>query len=314
MNCVQNCCAVSVAERMVGDMRQFNDDSDSSLDGGEFDFEIMIPSNNAGDSGSDDGEFHFEVMRPSNDGEDSGTDDDELDFKVRNPNSDYEKLADKFENDSFNSKESFLGRNIGVLIVLLILVWHLGDYIDFGKLISLPFGKTFVDMRDLKLYRKIKIGKQVWMAENLNHSMSGCKSFTTRKRRRAPDEHAYAKLYDWDMAHNACPEGWRLPGNDDWDKLIDYVGGQEIAGTKLKFKKSRVMSWNGADEYGFSALPGGFYNNGNLNDFHSAGFWWSATEYDDENAFIRHVHGGLTSMNRGNAIKTAMMSVRCIKY
>jgi uncharacterized protein (TIGR02145 family) len=201
-------------------------------------------------------------------------------------------------------------------------------------------GNTFVDERDGKTYKKVTIGMQVWMAENLNYEVTGSKCgnestgwLTDNK----DDCNKYGRLYDWSTAMGIetkynnqywaggdvnrtgiCPVGWHVPSDAEWTTLTDYVGGAATAGTKLKSS----TGWNsysgvpvGTDQYGFAALPGGDGRSGG--DFLSAGnfgYWWSATEYhpygawywgmgcdDDEIVF------------RSNFYKTVLFSVRCVQ-
>jgi uncharacterized protein (TIGR02145 family) len=167
-------------------------------------------------------------------------------------------------------------------------------------------GNMFTDSRDSKPYKKVTIGSQVWMAENLNYDVPNVTSDVCYNN--SPDSCVkYGRLYDWgtamgledsyygktwggsDVNHQGvCPVGWHLPSNAEWTQLTDFVGGASTAGTKLKSS----TGWNsysgvpaGTDDFGFSALPGG---NGNSDGYFSSagnyGTWWSATEYDAYNA------------------------------
>ena len=165
-------------------------------------------------------------------------------------------------------------------------------------------GVTFADSRDGKSYKRVQIGNQVWMAENLNYDIPDNTSDVCYAN---ADSNCvkYGRLYDWGTAmglgwsyygttwggsdvkrQGVCPVGWHLPSNAEWTTLVSYVenagGCTSCAGTKLKSS----TGWNsyqnipvGTDEYGFSALPGGYGNSGG--DFYGAGYfgyWWSATE------------------------------------
>jgi len=137
---------------------------------------------------------------------------------------------------------------------------------------SSPAPNTFTDPRDGKVYKTVKIGNQVWMAENLNYDASGSKCYNNDP----ANAEKYGRLYDWETAKKVCPAGWHLPSEEEWEILIDFVGGAEIAGTKLKAK----FGWNdfnGTDDFGFSALPGGRMSYGFCEVGYS-GFWWSASE------------------------------------
>jgi len=152
---------------------------------------------------------------------------------------------------------------------------------------------TFTDPRDKKAYKTTKIGKQTWMAENLNYNAEGSACYDDKP----ANCQKFGRLYKWETAMKACPAGWHLPYDVEWDILMDAVGGVETAGTKLKAKSGWFYEGkpkgNGEDKYGFSALPthkGGVYSDGSgmfyeKND--DDGRWWSASEFDALNAYFR---------------------------
>jgi len=187
-----------------------------------------------------------------------------------------------------------------------------------------PTKTPFVDDRDGKTYNKVTIGTQTWMAENLNYddpiiTTDACYDNN-------PDSCAkYGRLYDWYTAmggansstavpsgvQGVCPVGWHLPSDDELEILVNYVGGYEIAGTKLKSETGWNNNGSVTDEYGFSALPGGFGGGGS---FYSAGFsglWWSATEGSDSMAWYRYSGG--VYVGREPYSKANLLSVRCVQ-
>jgi len=101
----------------------------------------------------------------------------------------------------------------------------------------------FKDPRDGKTYRTVEIGTQVWMAQDLDyHGEDGylglCFWDKPEIKRLHPDNcKDFGRLYNFEEAKSACPEGWRLPFIDEWETLIDFAGGEEVAGKKLKAKK-----------------------------------------------------------------------------
>jgi len=134
--------------------------------------------------------------------------------------------------------------------------------------------KSFTDPRDNKQYKMVTIGNQTWMAENLNYNASGSKCYDN-------DENnckKYGRLYNWETAREACPNGWYLPSKIKWDILVNFAGGKDIAGKKLKATKGwnyddkNARTGNGTDEFGFSALPGGAHANGNFDCAGDIGF------------------------------------------
>jgi len=134
------------------------------------------------------------------------------------------------------------------------------------------------DKRDGKTYKTVKIGTQIWMAENLNYNAEGSDCYNNLK-----NCEIYGRLYNWEIARKSCPNGWRLPGDADWKTLIATVNGDgEILNAKSGWEK---CSRNGTDDYGFSALPGGstFYDYSY--DIGRGGYWWSASEHNNYEAY-----------------------------
>jgi len=176
-------------------------------------------------------------------------------------------------------------------------------------------GNTFVDSRDGKKYRTVKIGDQIWMAENLNYNADGSKCYGND----IANCDRYGRLYDWNTAKKACPSGWHLPYQNEWQKLLDFAGGNKIAGKKLKVSIGWDRRGGGTDALGFSALPGGYYN-ATSNDFILIGVfgnWWSANEhYNKSDVYIMYIKGFGDSAENGAAThfpKNNLFSVRCLQ-
>jgi len=182
-------------------------------------------------------------------------------------------------------------------------------------------------------FRTVTIGTQTWMAENLNCNVRGSKCYDNNSANCAK----YGRLYDWATAmglpsscnssgcsnqiqskhKGICPSGWHIPSNDDWKVLMDYVGGSETAGTKLKAKIGWNESDNGTDEFEFSALPGGWgYSDGSFSDVGDYGFWWSASEDKEvsKDASSRRMGYNYERMDDWfSSSKPCLFSVRCVK-
>jgi uncharacterized protein (TIGR02145 family) len=174
---------------------------------------------------------------------------------------------------------------------------------------------SFTDSRDGKSYKAIKINTQIWMAENLNYDVPNVSSDVCYDNNTSYCA-TYGRLYTWEEAKSACPAGWHLPSDVEWVVLIDYADYYwETASTKLKAKSGWDGNYNGTDEYGFSALPGGFGSLGG--NFYRAGnssIWWSAAE---NIALIIYSNWGVDYYNEyvygiigDEAIK---FSVRCVQ-
>jgi uncharacterized protein (TIGR02145 family) len=170
-----------------------------------------------------------------------------------------------------------------------------------------------------KTYKTVKIGTQTWMAENLNYETKSSKCYQNN-----PDNCVkYGHLYDWETAMKICPKGWRLPNNTDWDKLFRFVDGDigskkpydsPTAGKHLKAASGWNNNGNGTDDYGFSALPGGWGNSGG--DFDLAGYngrWWSANIGNSGNAYYRIMSYSNERTYWYSIFKSFLFSVRCLQ-
>ena len=174
-----------------------------------------------------------------------------------------------------------------------------------------------------KIYKTAKIGTQTWLAENLNYEAEGSVCYKNNPKYGAK----YGRLYNWETAMKVCPEGWHLPTNEEWDKLLRFVDGDkgtespynsETAGQHLK----TVSGWNfykeyygnGTDDYGFSALPSG--NGGSDGSFNGAGHyggWWSAGEYNNDYAYGRSMIYYREYAHWYYSDKSNLYAVRCVK-
>lgn len=186
-----------------------------------------------------------------------------------------------------------------------------------AKVTDNKFG-TFKDSRDGKVYKTVKIGDQIWFAENLAYkTKSDCWAYNNDDRNIAK----YGYLYYWKAAKQACPQGWHLPTEAEWSELISYLGGNNAAGGKMK----ATTLWNSpntgaTNESGFSALPAGSCGIGGFAklEFCRIGelcFWWSATKND--NSIIPLVY--MLNYNEATIVQTSgdsmleSYSVRCVK-
>ena len=168
--------------------------------------------------------------------------------------------------------------------------------------------KFFCDTRDNQLYGYVRIAQgntaQIWMTKNLNYktnSGSWCYSNDTANCTK------YGRLYTWSAATGACPAGWRLPSTQNWRTLFDLVGGKSTAAKKLKSK-----SWNGTDNYEFSALPGGSYSEPTFANAGSYAYFWTSTADNDRSAQSIDM-SSYDSPTENSYVKSRGFSVRCLK-
>jgi uncharacterized protein (TIGR02145 family) len=188
------------------------------------------------------------------------------------------------------------------------------------------------------------------MAENLNYNASGSKCYGNN----AANCDIYGRLYDWATAmdlppscnsiscssqiqtkhRGVCPSGWHIPSSEDWGKLSRYADGTSgtFAGyespTAGRYLKA-TSGWKGydgtigndgsTDQYGFTALPGGYCSSGGNDgsctfDFVGGfGNWWSASEIDSDDAYGRGMIYHDENAYWNNEFKAFSLSVRCLK-
>ena len=180
----------------------------------------------------------------------------------------------------------------------------------------------FVDKRDNQTYNWIRIGSQVWMAENLNYKSTGG-SWCYKDKSSNCDK--YGRLYTWETAKKVCPAGWHLPSDDEWKELEMYLGMSQAdaddtgwhgidEGDKLKATSGWNNNGNGTNSSGFTALPGGLrYTNGTFYDLGYYARFWSATELNSSLAWNRNLYHGNSRMYRNYSDKNNWFSVRCLK-
>jgi len=168
---------------------------------------------------------------------------------------------------------------------------------------------SFTDARDSKTYKTVKLDNQTWLAENLNYNANGSKCYENQE----SNCQKYGRLYNWSTAKSACPSGWHLPSDNEWQVLVDGSSG-EGAGTMLKSSSGWESNSNGEDAFGFSALPGGYGDSSGDFDFVGKyGSWWSSTEGSASNAYGRDVSYSGANVHRDNYGKTYFFSVRCVQ-
>jgi len=171
---------------------------------------------------------------------------------------------------------------------------------------------TFTDVRDGKIYKKVQIGTQVWMAENLAYkASSGCWAYDNILTNVAK----YGYLYSWETAKTACPAGWHLPSKAEWEILTDFLGGDSIAGSKLKSSKGADGTTIVPSKSGFAAVMGGCHStvNGTFIYLGTSGYWWCSTEIDNKFAVIRALGCDAIQLDTYEINKETGFSVRCVK-
>lgn len=172
--------------------------------------------------------------------------------------------------------------------------------------------ESFTDTRDGQTYKTIKIGTQTWLAENLNYDVGNSSCYDNS----ASNCTAYGRLYDWETATSVCPTGWHLPSDDEWTELINYLGGEALAGGRMK--ETGTSYWNSpnsdaSNSSGFSARPGGRQLTNGYANINQAGYWWSSTESSSTSAYNRYLIYNGGSVTKTGPDKGTGQSVCCVK-
>ena len=190
---------------------------------------------------------------------------------------------------------------------------------------------TLTDTRDGKVYKTVKIGDQVWMAENLNFETDSSFCYSDSAYFCA----MHGRLYKWAAAvgksesecgygntcslpsgdvQGVCPSGWHLPSKAEFKSLIATVGEDSTAGKVLKSASGWTAGGYGTDDFGFAALPAGTRGHGGgYGGAYFLGFFWSSTEIGDNSAFNMYLTFDGDSVHQSVDIKDFAFSVRCVK-
>jgi uncharacterized protein (TIGR02145 family) len=205
------------------------------------------------------------------------------------------------------------GKKIAVWHVLEELPELVGDDISFVVEIFPWVDGTFKDLRDGKNYKTVTIGNQIWMAENLAFKPNSGNYWAYENDSLNLQKYGY--LYDWQTAKRVCPSGWHLPSDEEWTILTNYLGGESVAGGKMK----TTMGWDApnigaSNTSGFSGLPGGYRNfMGSFIALGNLGYWWSSTESLTNNAWYRFLFYNFDSVTRFSNDKKDGFSIRCLR-
>ncbi len=188
------------------------------------------------------------------------------------------------------------------------------------------------------IYHTIVIGKQCWMRENLNIGKWTDQAILQRQGNNGIVEKycfgndfvqcdLWGGLYQWDEmmqyvetsgTQGICPPGWHIPTAMDLKSLIGFLGGESMAGGKLKTTGSRdwqIPNVGATNSSGFSAYPGGYldYMAQKWYDQHRAGYYWTSERMSDGTAEAMTLSFRNTTVSRYEEYKPSALSVRCIR-
>ena len=202
-----------------------------------------------------------------------------------------------------------------------------------GMILDLLADQGLTDQRDGNQYTTVRIGNQLWMAENLKYLpsvnamatgssttscyyVSGYNGTDVAEAKSIANYDTYGVLYNWPAAkQDVCPAGWHLPSDDEWSELVDHLGGEDIAGAKLKATGTSLWiapNEGATNDSRFEALPGG-YRDAMYYELGYMGHWWSADENGPGTAYARHLSYNNIKVKRDFANTSLGYSVRCVK-
>lgn len=196
----------------------------------------------------------------------------------------------------------------------------------------------FKDPRDGTVYKTVKIGSQTWMAENLRYlpyminlrqysqitpyyCVAGYEQDNVSEAKNTFNFSTYGVAYNWVAAQSACPPGWHIPSIAEWNQLINYCGGDSIAGGNLKAKGTQLWqkpNTGGVDAFGFNALPGGTGLPGYTGAIgFNISFWNSEidtdTNYKIGIALLHNQSAAFLEINDDSKADVGCLYIRCIK-
>jgi uncharacterized protein (TIGR02145 family) len=201
-------------------------------------------------------------------------------------------------------------------VLLVYLTGSLGlSYTGYSQACK---GKSAItDSRDGQVYPIVQIGSQCWLQKNMEY-MSGSSVCLFREDLSECDT-VWGKLYDWETATIVCPRGWHLPSLDEFKVLVNYLGGPDIAGGKMKERDTIHWSRPNAgatNESGFTARAAGYYQEPSLYGLKDNAYFWTSSEVNIERAYLLTLDNDLGSVGYNDwklCTKEFYFSVRCIR-
>jgi uncharacterized protein (TIGR02145 family) len=173
---------------------------------------------------------------------------------------------------------------------------------------------TMIDSRDGKTYKTIKIESQIWMAENLAYAPSITYLFLKPNITESGiycfgDDTInctkYGMLYTWEAAQNACPIGWHIPSENEFNQILANFGNDG----KKAFKEL-VFGGNS----GFQGLLGGMISHRGYGlCYDKLGSFWTSTKKNKDNNKTFILNKVLSKAYISSAPFKAGLSIRCIK-
>jgi len=169
----------------------------------------------------------------------------------------------------------------------------------------------YVDLRDNTKYSIVKIGEQWWFAQNLAFETTNSDFYEKNTR----NKNFFGRLYTWDAADSACPSGWHLPSDQEWQQLELSIGLSEKVIDDTEFRGTN----EGTDllvkgKSGFNATLGGWRtHDGEFVEMDLVATFWTSTQLSKTLAWGRGLEKGNKQISRLTFGKSLGFSVRCLK-
>lgn len=174
-----------------------------------------------------------------------------------------------------------------------------------------PIG-TFTDKRDGQVYKWVKIGKQIWMAQNLNFkSEVGCSYHVDND---STNANKYGMYYDFAALQDVCPKGWHVPSDKEWQQLEISAGIPADQVGKDGWEGDDISAFLPGGSTGFNVLLAGKHTNSRVTFFNERAYFWAAREKDNPNYIYRRIFiKSYNKLMRGNQGIAFSLSLRCVK-
>lgn len=212
------------------------------------------------------------------------------------------------------------------LFLTILLIW----------IFAASKAQTVMDI-DSNVYKTVIIGNQMWIAENLKTTRFSDGSpieniildsvWATSKsaafcyyENDSTYKNEYGNLYNFYSvidSRNVCPKGWHVPTLDEWNTLIEFLGGDSVAGGKMKEAGQSHWVWGnvgGDNSSGLTVIPAGYRygQNGGFNGLKGNGAIWTSTSSSDTTSIAKYFYPGSASIGHLDNINSYGRNIRCL--
>ena len=159
---------------------------------------------------------------------------------------------------------------------------------------------TYIDERNGNIYELIKVGKQVWMSQNINFEIPDSWCYDDKK----SNCEKYGRLYTYEAAKHVCPDGWHLPSDAEWQTIIVQLEKEREGRTLTQEEKKNGFN---TDLAGWGSNSGNYYNKKEI------GFYWTSTVKTGNFAWYIYINSLSNDFSKNYHNINKAFSVRCVK-